>query len=58
MDEDNTATGTAGYLLELGMLKRAKRSGWWIAGVKDPETIAEHSFRTAVVGSVLSRVRR
>lgn len=36
------------------MLKRAKRSGWWIAGVKDPETIAEHSFRTAIVGSVLA----
>lgn len=48
------AKGTAGYLLELGMLKRAKRSGWWIAGVKDPETIAEHSFRTAVIGSVLA----
>jgi putative hydrolase of HD superfamily len=38
----------------MGMLKRAKRSGWWIAGVKDPETIAEHSFRTAVVGAVLA----
>lgn len=48
------AKGTAGYLLELGMLKRAKRSGWWIAGVKDPETIAEHSFRTAVIGAVLA----
>ncbi|MGW0705727.1 HD domain-containing protein [Streptomyces sp. NPDC002643] len=48
------AKGTAGYLLELGMLKRAKRSGWWIAGVKDPETIAEHSFRTAIIGSVLA----
>ncbi|WP_326697432.1 HD domain-containing protein [Streptomyces sp. NBC_01754] len=48
------AKGTAGYLLEVGMLKRAKRSGWWIAGVKDPETIAEHSFRTAVIGSVLA----
>ena len=36
------------------MLKRAKRSGWWIAGVKDPETIAEHSWRTAVIGSVLA----
>lgn len=52
--DDETAKGTAGYLLELGMLKRAKRSGWWIAGVKDPESIAEHSFRTAVVGSVLA----
>nr|WP_173405671.1 HD domain-containing protein [Streptomyces sp. SID5468] len=38
----------------MGMLKRAKRSGWWIAGVKDPETIAEHSFRTGVIGAVLA----
>ncbi|WP_274557654.1 HD domain-containing protein [Streptomyces spiramyceticus] len=36
------------------MLKRAKRSGWWIAGVKDPETIAEHSFRVGIVGAVLA----
>ncbi|MFI6277877.1 HD family hydrolase [Streptomyces sp. NPDC050988] len=48
------AKGTAGFLLEMGMLKRAKRSGWWIAGVKDPETIAEHSFRVALIGSVLA----
>lgn len=54
MDDETTVEGTAGYLLELGMLKRAKRSGWWIAGVKDPETIAEHSFRTAAVGAVLA----
>ncbi|MGI5338111.1 HD domain-containing protein [Streptomyces sp. CA-181903] len=46
--------GTAGFLLEMGMLKRAKRSGWWIAGVKDPESIAEHSFRTGIIGSVLA----
>ncbi|MFJ7276032.1 HD family hydrolase [Kitasatospora sp. NPDC098663] len=54
MAEDGQAKGTAGYLFEAGMLKRAKRSGWWIAGVKDPETIAEHSFRTGVVGAVLA----
>ncbi|MGK5640341.1 HD domain-containing protein [Streptomyces sp. URMC 126] len=46
--------GTAGFLMEVGMLKRAKRSGWWIAGVKDPESIAEHSFRTGIIGSVLA----
>lgn len=50
----NHDTGTTGYLLEMGALKRGKRSGWWIAGIKDPETIAEHSWRTAVVGSVLA----
>ncbi|MFI6285873.1 HD family hydrolase [Streptomyces sp. NPDC051018] len=52
--DDREAKGTVGYLLETGTLKRAKRTGWWIAGVKDPETIAEHSFRTAVVGAVLA----
>jgi putative hydrolase of HD superfamily len=54
VNDDKTMRGTAGYLLEMGMLKRAKRTGWWIAGVKDTESIAEHSFRTAVVGSVLA----
>ncbi|MFI1205694.1 HD family hydrolase [Streptomyces sp. NPDC020883] len=53
-DETINARGTAGYLLEMGMLKRAKRSGWWIAGVKDPESIAEHSFRVGVIGAVLA----
>lgn len=54
-DADNHPDkGTAGLIIEMGMLKRAKRSGWWIAGVKDPETIAEHSFRTALIGSVLA----
>lgn len=53
-DDTDQATGTAGFLLEMGMLKRAKRSGWWIAGVKDPETIAEHSFRVGLIGSVLA----
>ncbi|MFD9066944.1 HD family hydrolase [Kitasatospora purpeofusca] len=54
MADDQELKGTTGYLFEAGMLKRAKRSGWWIAGVKDPETIAEHSFRTGVVGAVLA----
>ncbi|GGK31506.1 haloacid dehalogenase [Streptomyces camponoticapitis] len=53
-DDAGQAKGTAGFLLEMGMLKRAKRSGWWIAGVRDPETIAEHSFRVALIGSVLA----
>ncbi|MEV5509070.1 HD domain-containing protein [Streptomyces orinoci] len=54
MTNDQHAKGSVSYLMEMGALKRAKRSGWWIAGVKDPETIAEHSFRTAVIGSVLA----
>src|SRR5437764_6617639 len=51
---DQDLTGATGYLFEMGLLKRAKRTGWWIAGVKDPETIAEHSFRTAILGTMLA----
>lgn len=46
--------GLAGYLFEAGLLKRSKRSGWWIAGIKDPESIAEHSWRTAITGMVIA----
>ncbi|CAL9380343.1 hypothetical protein SUDANB106_01056 [Streptomyces sp. enrichment culture] len=54
MTDEQDDKGTVGYLMEMGALKRGKRSGWWIVGVKDPETIAEHSFRTAVIGAVLA----
>ncbi len=46
----------AKFLYEVGQLKRVKRSGWWIAGVKDPESVAEHSFRTAVIAYLLARL--
>jgi putative hydrolase of HD superfamily len=48
--------GIAKYLYELGQLKRVRRSGWWIAGVKDPESVAEHSFRTAVIAYILAQL--
>jgi putative hydrolase of HD superfamily len=51
---DTEAAGAMSFIFEVGMLKRAKRSGWWIAGVGDPESIAEHSFRTAIIGTVLA----
>jgi len=44
------------FLYELGMLKRVKRSGWWLAGVENPETIAEHNFRTAVIAFILAKM--
>lgn len=46
----------AKFLYEMGQLKRVKRSGWWIAGVKDPESVAEHVFRTAVIAYLLARL--
>jgi putative hydrolase of HD superfamily len=46
----------AKFLYEAGQLKRVKRSGWWIAGVENPETVAEHSFRTAVIAFILAQL--
>lgn len=50
-DEDGT---TAAFLIEAGHLKRTKRTGWWIAGIRDPESVAEHSYRTGVIAYVLA----
>jgi putative hydrolases of HD superfamily len=52
--KDRDLAGVASFLFEAGVLKRAKRTGWWVAGIKDPETIAEHSFRTALTGTMLA----
>lgn len=46
--------GVATFLYEMGHLKRSKRTGWWLAGVKDPESVAEHSHRTALIAVVLA----
>ncbi len=44
------------FIAEAGMLKRVRRSGWWVLGIKDGETVADHSFRCAVIGYVLARM--
>lgn len=46
----------AKFLLEMGMLKNVKRSGWWMAGIKHPESVADHSFRTAAIGFMLAKM--
>jgi len=46
----------ANYLFELGQLKRVRRSGWWCAGIDDPESVAEHSFSTAAIAWVLAEL--
>src|SRR4030066_123351 len=54
--EEPVEKDIAKFLYEMGQLKRVKRSGWWIAGVKDPESVAEHSFRTAVIAYILAQL--
>jgi putative hydrolases of HD superfamily len=40
---------------EAGQLKRVQRSGWWLAGIQNPESVAEHSWRAAFMGFFLGR---
>jgi len=46
------------FITEAGMLKRVSRSGWWVLGIKDAESVADHSFRCAVIGYALSRMEK
>ncbi|MGW3651195.1 HD domain-containing protein [Streptomyces sp. NPDC000878] len=50
MAEDLSAV--AWFLYEAGALKQTRRTGWWMAGVRDPESVAEHSWRTALLAKV------
>jgi putative hydrolase of HD superfamily len=48
------AEALAGFGYELGLLKRVRRSGWWHAGVRDPESVAEHSMRAAQLAALIA----
>lgn len=52
MSEDAEAITAFGY--ELGLLKRIRRTGWWHAGVRDPESVAEHTMRTAQLAALIA----
>jgi putative hydrolase of HD superfamily len=41
-------------LFEAGMLKFIPRSGWFKIGIKNPESVAEHSFRTALIAFIIA----
>jgi putative hydrolase of HD superfamily len=42
------------FLFESGTLKLIPRSGWFKIGIKNPESVAEHSFRTALISAILT----
>ena len=42
------------FLRDAGDLKRIPRTGWVQAGIKEPESVADHSFRTTLLAMVLS----
>jgi putative hydrolase of HD superfamily len=48
------AAEVAAFGYELGVLKRVRRAGWWHAGVRDPESVAEHSMRVAQLAALIA----
>jgi putative hydrolase of HD superfamily len=46
--------GIADFIYELGAMKKLKHIGTKYAGIKDPDTLAEHVFRTAQIGFILA----
>jgi putative hydrolase of HD superfamily len=51
---DPEAAGVANFAHELGVLKRLRRAGWWQVGVRDPESVAEHSLRVAQLAALIA----
>ncbi|MFB6817044.1 HD family hydrolase [Streptomyces sp. NPDC056347] len=54
MADDLSAVGR--FLYEAGTLKQTRRTGWWMAGVRDPESVAEHSWRASLIASVVAKL--
>lgn len=46
------------FLIEVGKLKRIPRRGWVLRGVKNPETIAAHTFRMIIFAWLLSKKKK
>ncbi len=44
------------YLFEAGQLSEVRRGGDLLLGIDNPQTVAEHSFRAAVVGYAIGRL--
>ena len=44
------------FVAEAGMLKNVCRSGWSVLGIENMESVAEHSFRCAIIGYLLAHM--
>ena len=42
------------FFADVGKLKTLKRAGWVIRGIKNAESVAEHSYRTAVLAMAIA----
>ena len=52
--DNDTAREIAAFAFELGVLKRETRKGWLDACVPNPESVAEHTCRTAQLAALIA----
>ncbi len=58
MSGRNSGKGPSEFFRAAGILKTVKRKGWIKAGIENQESVADHSFRMAVIGAFLSEVEK
>lgn len=46
------------FFIEIGKLKKMPRKGWVIRDIKNPESIAEHTFRSAIMAWFLGKRKK
>lgn len=46
------------FLIKIKKLEKLRRTGWILMGVKNPETVAEHTFRLAILAAFLAEKMR
>jgi len=56
MTEKDKIKDVVKYLFEAGQLSEVKRSGDLLIGIEKPESIAEHSFRAAIVAYMIGKI--
>ncbi len=54
----NKADSFLDFLVEAGKLKALPRRGWIVRGIKNPETIADHSFTVALMVWILGQKKK
>lgn len=52
--EEGRLKKTVNFIFEMNQLKREYHRGFMLAGVREPDTIAEHSLRAAQIGYILA----
>jgi putative hydrolases of HD superfamily len=45
----SSVSGLLTFFMHLGQCKRVYRSGWYMRGLKEPESIADHMYRMSLM---------